>query len=223
VGVINKGSMKQRNMAYTTDVLNWQETMNSITIDCSLDIALHPARSNTVLLIIPGVDGSVNGYEDKYIRIANQVQEKHGVAVVRISNPFISSYHWESNPRRILDYIASNTSAITTNSKAPRIKVMAHSAGASIIAKIAHEYDNISDILLVNPAEKLGGDVIQSGLKSCNARITAVFGSKDPSIAFAERLKADGHTVRVVEGSDHYFSGSYLEDFIKLPSEHLFS
>lgn len=209
-------------MTFTTDLLNWQETMNAVTVDCSLDVAVHPAQSDTVLLIIPGVDGSVNGYEDKYIRIAEQVQDKHGVAVVRIANPFISSFHWESNPRRILDYITKNASIITGRSEAPRIKVMAHSAGASIVARIAHEYDNITDILLVNPAEKLGGEAMRSGLKNTNARTTAVFGSKDPSIAFAEHLKADGHTVHIVEGSDHYFSGGYLENFIKLPSEHLF-
>ena len=69
-------------MAFVTDLLNWQETMNSVTVDCSLDIAIHPAESDTVLLIIPGVDGSVNGHEDKYIRIAEQVQDEHGIAAV---------------------------------------------------------------------------------------------------------------------------------------------
>ena len=54
-------------MTFTSDIINWQETMNGVTIDCSLDVAVHPARSNTVLLIIPGVDGSVNGYEDKIL------------------------------------------------------------------------------------------------------------------------------------------------------------
>lgn len=208
-------------MAFVTDLLNWQETMNSVTVDCSLDIGLHPATSDTVLLIIPGVDGSVNGYEDKYIRIAEQMQDKHGVAVVRIANPFISSFHWESNPRRILDYIAKNASTITGISEAPRIKVMAHSAGASIIAKIAHEYDNVTDILLVNPAEKLGGDEIRSGLKKTNAKVTAVFGDKDPSVTFSEALREDGHAVVTLECVDHNFSGEYLQDFIELPMKYL--
>lgn len=209
-------------MTYTTDLLNWQETMNTVTVDCSLDVAVHPAESDTVLLIIPGVDGSVNGYEDKYIRIAEQIQDRHGVAVVRIANPFISSFHWESNPRRILDYIATNASTITGNSGAPRIKVMAHSAGASIIARIAHEYDNITDILLVNPAKKLGGDAIQHGLKKTNARVTVIFGEKDPSVSFSEALQGDGHPVMVLEGIDHNFSGNFLSLFIDLPQEYLF-
>ena len=69
-------------MAFVTDLLNWQETMNSVTVDCSLDIAIHPAESDTVLLIIPGVDGSVNGHEDKYIRIAEQVQDERQARAV---------------------------------------------------------------------------------------------------------------------------------------------
>lgn len=210
-------------MTYVTDLLEWQETMNSVTVDCSLDIGIHPADTDTVLLIVPGVDGSVNGYKDKYIRMAEQIQDKHGVAVVRIANPFISSFHWESNPRRILDYIAGNTNAITGGSEAPRIKIMAHSAGASIIARIAHEYDNITDILLVNPAEKLGGDAIRSGLKKTNANVTAIFGEKDPSLSFSEALQGDGHPVVVLEGIDHNFSGEHLQTFIDLPERYLFS
>ena len=210
-------------MDYIADTLHWQETMNTVTVDCSLDIAIHPAESDTVLLIIPGVDGSVDGYEDKYIRIAKQVQDKHDIAVVRTANPFISSFHWESNSRRILDYIATNARPITGSNKIPKIKVMAHSAGASIIAKIAHEYDNITDLLLVNPAEKLGGDDIRSGLKNTNAKIIVVFGEKGPSVSFSEALREDGHTVVVLEGVDHNFSGEHLQDFINLPQEYLFS
>lgn len=186
-------------MTFTTDSLSWQETMNSVTIDCSLDIGVHPAQSDTVLLIIPGVDGSVNGYEDKYVRIANQAQSNHEVAVVRTSNPFISSFHWESNVRRILDYVSRHTHSITGSNKQSRIKVMAHSAGASIVARIAHEYDSITDILLINPAAKLASNAIRDGLKKTNARLTIIFGSEDPSVSLSEPLQDDGHTVVVLD------------------------
>lgn len=209
-------------MSFITNTLHWQETMNTVTVECSLDVAVHPAESDTVLLIIPGVDGSVHGYEDKYIRIAERMQDKYGVAVVRIGNPFISSFHWESNPRRILDYIASNISKITGSDRQPSIKVMAHSAGASIVARIAHEYDNITDLLLVNPAEKLGGDEIRSGLKKTNAKVTVVYGEKDPSVSFSEPLGDDGHTIVILDGVDHNFTDEHLQKFISLPMCYLF-
>lgn len=195
--------------------------MNGITIDCSLDIAIHPAESDSVLLTIPGVDGSLNGYENKYVRMVEAFQQRHGTAAVRIANPFITSFHWESNPRRILDYIAANTEHITGSVEQPRIKIVAHSAGASVIAKIAHEYGFISDLLLINPAQKLDSESIRQGLKKTHASVTVIFGSNDPSIAFANLLKEDGHKVRIVEGSDHYFSGEYLDNFISLPLKYL--
>lgn len=79
--------------------------MNVVTNDCALDLAVRPARNRVILLTIPGVDGSVDGYEDKYVRIADGIQIKYVVDVVRMSRPFISSFHWKSNIRRVLEFI----------------------------------------------------------------------------------------------------------------------
>ena len=208
-------------MSYKTDTLYWRETMNGVTIDCSLDVAIHPANSDTITLTIPGVDGSVDGYENKYIRIVELLQKNQNVAAVRIANPFITSFHWESNPRRALDYIAKNSEAITGSKEVPQIKVVAHSAGAAIIARIAHEYSNITDLLLINPAEKLNSGAIRAGLSKTKANITVVFGEKDPSVGFAEALRRDGHEVVIVEGADHNFTGDLINKFINLPMEYL--
>ena len=195
------------NRSFATDTIHWQETMNGVTIDCSLDLAIHPAKSNVVLLTIPGVDGSVDGYEDKYIRMVEGVRQIHNVAAVRIANPFITSFHWESNPRRILDYISKNTEAITSSTGQPRMKIVAHSAGASIIA---------------NPALKLDSQAILAGLKKTEANVTIIFGEDDPSVSFSAALREDGHDVVVLEGVDHHFTGDSIMDFIKLPQEYLF-
>lgn len=206
----------------TTDQLHWQETMNGVTIDCSLDIAIHPASSDTILLTIPGVDGSLDGYENKYIRMVEAVQTKYGVTAVRMANPFITSFHWESNIRRVLDYIIANAKTITGSTKQPNLKIVSHSAGASVLARIAHEYDFITDLLLINPAEKLDSDAIRAGLKQTKANVTIVFGEKDPSVSFSEPLRADGHRVAVIDGVDHNFSSDFLPVFINLPQGYLF-
>ena len=139
--------MKPTNADYK--VIEWQEEMNGVSIDCCLDIAIHSANSEIILLTIPGVDGEVDGFEDKYIRIANAVQDKYGAAVVRMSNPFISSHHWESNIRQVIDYIQMNAKEICGNDKF-ELRIMAHSAGAAVIAHIANEYPDITRILLIN-------------------------------------------------------------------------
>ena len=104
---------------------------------------------------------------------------------------------------------------------------MAHSAGAATIAQIAWEYPEITRILLVNPATKLGIDKIKYGLSEFGGNmITVVFGSEDPSVgdvneiaklSIARRI----HT-HILEGVDHNFSGESLEAFITAPALYLF-
>lgn len=201
--------------------------MNGVTIDCSLDIAIHPADSKVVLLTVPGVDGSVDGYENKYVKIAENVQEQHGAAIVRIANPFITSYHWESNIRRALDYIMKHTEEITGH-KDIEVRIMAHSAGAATVSQIAWEYPEITRILLINPATKLGFDKIKYGLSEFGgSKITVIFGSEDPSVNDAEELSKVDESARmrtlILDGVDHHFSGDALKLFMQAPHSHLFN
>ena len=88
------------------------------------------------------------------------------------------------------------------------------------MAKIAHEYSDITDMLLINPTEKLGGNAIREGLQKTKANVTVVYGAKDPSVDFAKTLQGDGRTVVILDGVDHHFRG-YLQDFINLPMKYL--
>lgn len=201
--------------------LNWQEKINDHTIDCSLDIAIHPADSNIIFFTIPGVDGSVDGYENKYVRIAEDIHNKHGAAIVRMSNPYISSLFWESNIRQVLEFIENNAETIT-NRKDFELRIMAHSAGAAIIAQIAWEYPYISRILLVNPAMKLNPYKIKKGLNELKGNnVTILVGSRDPSISETKELGIE-RTI-IVEGADHNFSGDHLKTFLEAPSRYLFN
>lgn len=98
-----------------------------------------------------------------------------------MENPFITSFHWESNVRRALDYIQENALRIcdTNNFK---LYIMAHSDGASVVARIAWEYPFITRILLTNPAVDLEFDEIISGLHDFTGNATILIGSKDDSV-----------------------------------------
>lgn len=214
-------------MACKYEKIEWTEEMNGVKVDCSLDIAIHPTSSNTILLTIPGVDGSVDGYKDKYRRIAESVQEEQGVSVVRMSNPFITSFHWESNIRKALEFISVNLPTITEGNKA-EIRIMAHSAGAAIVAQIAWEYPEIKRLLLVNPATKLGLDKMKLGLSMFKGDdITVLYGSLDPAIDDVNEINGIESRVPintfVLEGIDHHFSGTDgLIQFIAAPKNLLF-
>lgn len=200
--------------------LNWQEKVNEYAIDCSLDVAIHPVDSKIILLIIPGVDGSVDGYENKYIKIADNIQKQYGAAVVRMSNPFISSYLWESNVRKALEFIEDNAKIITGNDNV-EIRIMAHSAGAGVIAQIAWEYPFISKLLLINPAMKLGSDKIKEGLsKFGDDKVTVLVGGRDPSLSETKELGID-NTI-IIDGADHNFSGDAFPKFLGSAEKYLF-
>lgn len=214
-------------MSCKRDQIDWVEEMNGVKVDCSLDIAIHSADSNIILLTIPGVDGSVDGYKNKYISIAEGVQAERDVAVVRMANPFISSFHWESNIRRAMEYIRLNMPAISASNDA-EIRVMAHSAGAAIIAQIAWEFPEIKRLLLVNPAANLGVEKIQQGLAKFNGDyITVLYGSLDSNIDSASAITETKTNVPVhtfvLDGIDHHISGDRgLIEFIAAPNNHLF-
>lgn len=99
--------------------------------------------------------------------------------------------------------------------------------GAAIVAQAAWEYPEITRILLVNPATKLGIDKIKYGLTEFGGdRITVVFGSEDPSVGdmdeIAKLSEAAHIRARILEGVDHNFSGESLEAFITAPALYLF-
>lgn len=197
--------------------LCWRPSMNGVTIEADMDVQIHKGTKPEVVLIVPGVDGSADGYNKKYVRMAAAICKDSGVHVVRISNPFITSFNWDDNVRQALNFITNNSSefiSLRPNS----IDIIAHSAGASITAEVAHEYPLVRNILLINMAEKLHRSKIIEGLEAFNGKVSLVFGTEDPSIGFGRTL-GDKYNLVEINGADHFFSNNHTETFINIPLE----
>ncbi|MDQ2973661.1 MAG: hypothetical protein M3Q79_04250 [bacterium] len=213
-------------MSVRSDTIHWQDSNNGVTIDCGLEICVHPtSNSKTILLLVPGVDGSVDGYDNKYVTIAESIHKKHGAAIVRIDNPFISSFHWESNIRRILDYIESNKTEICGN-QSYELRIQAHSAGASIVATIAHEYSTISSLLLINIAMGLNTNGIIENIEHFQGNVTILMGDQDPSVETVKQISfsdssSQGQIV-IAPNTDHNFSGESFQVFLNAADNYLF-
>jgi predicted alpha/beta hydrolase family esterase len=207
--------------------IKWGERKNDFDIECSLDIFISPADSNIIMITVPGVDGSIDGFNDKYKHITEMVQNDHKVAIMRMSNPFISVYFWESNVRQALDYIVTNKKMICNHDDI-EIYIMAHSAGAAIVAQIAWEYPEIAKLLLINPAAKLGFEKITKGIAKFGChKTTILIGTKDPSFNEINGLSSLSEFKKIqiikVEGADHNFSSNAFPIFMSSASKYLFN
>lgn len=176
--------------------------------------------STAILLTVPGVDGSVDGHEDKYARIAEAAQHEYGAAAVRMANPFISTFFWESNLREALHYVQENAEAICGTAEF-ELRIMAHSAGAAIAGRIAWEYPFITHLLLVNPAANLGFEQIRDGLDKFQGNTTILVGSEDPNLAGTTQLGTLAD-INIIDGADHDFSGPHFDTFLSAPGKYLF-
>jgi len=196
----------------TKHKLDWQSTLNDVTIDISMDVRVHGLQTKKVVLILPGVDGSVDGYENKYVQMADKIVKEQHKGVVRVSNHFITSFHWEDNLRQALGFIDENSKEIFGHEEVD-IEIIAHSAGASVAAWLAWEYPNIKKLVLINTAAGLKPDRIIKGINQYSNRVIFIYGSEDPSVGFSRNLPGNTE-VQIIEGADHYFSDEHLEKFI---------
>ena len=181
-----------------------------------IDISVIPGNSDIVFLIIPGVDGSLDGYQDKYKTIAENINEKYQATVVRMSNPSNPmGYHYR-NLFEVLDYIEKN---IGIQNK--KMHVMGHSLGAYMIGATAHLYDYIDKILLINPATGLDQNELSNLSERDKNQNIILVGDHDPSYKNYDEYSKYAK-VYVIKGADHHFSGDSFTAFLNSAEEYLF-
>ncbi len=107
--------------------------------------------------------------------------------------------------------------------------IMAHSAGASVVAHIAHEYPFMARLLLTNPAVDLDFEQFIRGLQEFGGnKITVVIGDQDHAMAKLDEIVKIDESSRfrtiILEAIDHDFSGDVgMQLFLRAPHAHLFS
>lgn len=149
-------------------------------LDIQVDIAIIRGGSSTYVLIIPGIDGSLDGYQKKYKTIATRLNQEFGSTVIRMSNPHVPGGNWELNVRKVLEYIEKKFDL--KNKLNITLYVIGFSLGGYLIGSIAYEYDFISKLLLINPASRLDQDTIFSGLRKFNGETTVLLGRTRPHV-----------------------------------------
>jgi hypothetical protein len=200
-------------MNIKTTKLKWSISRNGITKDFEFSVAIHPVKNGKIIINVPGADGSMDGYENKYLKIANNlVKEKVG-AVVRIPNSSSLGFGWDINLRKALDYVLENSKEICGSDK-PEIYLMGLSAGAGTISMTAWEYPEVTKILLIEPAVVFSGEHGVEGIRKYKGDVTIVVGKGSTALGkqigdkiFDYFINAKHKEIVEIPNCDHCFMG----------------
>lgn len=195
------------------DMLNPSSSPITETVSLgSFNAKIHFAKSNVIILNYPGISGDIDGYNNKYGKLADFLVEKNVGAVVRMGNQDYGNYpiNMIENFRKLIDGVLKNSQNICGTSS-PEIYLMGFSAGASTIAAIAADYDQVKKILLVAPSGDSGR--IQE-LKRFKGEVYITIGANDEIVgAQAGQFFYDLATnalrrkLEIISNCDHQFRG----------------
>ena len=144
-----------------------------------VQLAIHPNKSGRIIINFPGVFGDIDGYSDKYKKLATHIQKSDLGAVVRAAG-------WDPSNGQLTDtqllaaieYARENAEEICGND-VPDIMLMGFSAGASSIAATASLYIEIPRILLYAPSGDIGEERVKQGLEYYRGEVYIVVGEND--------------------------------------------
>lgn len=173
--------------------------------------------NNIIVFIKAGQDGSLYGYQNKYIKMARRLNKKYGCSIICSSNPFDGNNPLDNAMEIIEDY-----AKIFDNYK---IYYLGYSNGALIGAWFGVKYPKIKRMALVNGPLMYNFHKTKEGALSFNGdMISFIYGEYDQSIGYIDLLKNmenDKIKVFVEKGQDHHFSKSE-ESFQEIPEKYLF-
>ena len=173
--------------------------------------------NNIIVFIKAGQDGSLYGYQNKYIKMARRLNKKYGCSAICSSNPFDGNNPLDNAMEIIEDY-----AKIFDNYK---IYYLGYSNGALIGAWFGVKYPKIKRMALVNGPLMYNFHKTKEGALSFNGdMISFIYGEYDQSIGYIDLLKNmenDKIKVFVEKGQDHHFSKSE-ESFQEIPEKYLF-
>ena len=174
--------------------------------------------NETIVFIKPGLGGSIYGYENKYLRISEKLNETFNCTV--IVSPNEKKVDFDTEMDFIKDYATQN------NLGEYQIYYFGHSNGALIGMCEAYKYAEIKRLLLINSPLCMNPHKIIEGIKMFNGeKMIMLFGDKDPSFHFVKQFSelSNGKVIfEIISGADHYFTNK-LELFMSLPEKYFFT
>ena len=188
-----------------------------ITLD--LNIVVHPCTTAEAIVInYPGYNGDIDGYKNKYRKIAEFIRSKGIAGVIQMSNSHRAWFEYSNSVvadlKAVIEQALKNSSRICGSGN-PKIYLMGYSAGASAVAAVSADYPQIKKILLMAPSGDAGDDAIAAGLAKFTGEVYITVGENDEVVGkeagqfFAKLVKkAAIKELRIIPNCDHQFRGT---------------
>lgn len=159
-------------------------------------------KGNSVLVFIKtGRGGTVFGYNNKYLHIANQIYRVYGYTVVVSANPLEYDCDLEIEMRYI-----ENELGIPE-----KIYYLGMSNGALMGAQQCWKLPRVYRMMLINGPLMINLHKTINGLrKYMSGEVFLIYGDEDPSyqyLALIEKAELPNVIMKVIAGADHNFQG----------------
>jgi predicted esterase len=184
----------------------------------NLEVIVHPLpKASAIVINYPGVNGDINGYNNKYGKMAEMLHEK-GFAAIQMGNAELGWFLYEKSVvedlRAVIKYAIENASRICGNSN-PDICLMGFSAGASAVAAVCADFPQVKKILLVAPSGDASESAVTRGLSLFSGEVYITVGEDDEIVGqragefFAKLVKRAVITrLCIIPTCDHQFRGT---------------
>ena len=167
-----------------------------------------------IVFIKVGAEGSIRGYEDKYLKMAHRVNKRIGATVICASNPGELGYKQQvlADKEKISDIVQE------LNLSDYKVYMFGTSDGAYRNLLLAKEIPETKTMLCVNTSSFDFDDLKEKVTDLPHINKILVYGERDDGymyVPYLNKLNLDNVRVITIEGADHNFTGR-VDEFISL-------
>ena len=186
-----------------------ERNFNNINIDYGIING-----NNNIVLIKTGREGTIYGYNNKYLELAKYINSKYGSTIFVSSNPSsnIAINQLDDAYMLIEEYCSKKEFSKF------QIYYIGISNGGLVGAWYGYKYSRIKRMLLINSPLMINYHKFKDGLISFNKeKIVLLYGSLDPSyklVGLLDCINNDKVKYYIIDGGDHYLSNVDYKDLI---------
>lgn len=165
-----------------------------------------------IIFIKVGADGSIRGYQDKYLKMAYRGHERLGATVICASNPYIEQGHLEADMDKISEVAAD------CGFSDYEVYFVGTSDGGYHNLLLAQRVTQTVKFLGINVSLVDEDGFVEKLQKIPNVKKLLVYGKEDDDYEFVPTLQAlecENLEILTVEGADHEFT-DMVDEFIAL-------